>query len=92
MIKESATIKDVIKSTLKYTVGAVLGSTVHQIASKLIEMRDNKNNAPPPNPFIFVPELIKAGSGNKRSRRSVYKTPKRTKYSSKQRPNIYNFF
>ena len=32
-IKEGATVKDVIKSTLKPTVGAVLGATVDQVAS-----------------------------------------------------------
>ena len=91
-IKEGATVKDVIKSTLKFTGGAVLGATVDQIASKLIEMRDNQNEAPPTNPPIVVPEFVQAGSGNKRRSRSVYKkTPKRTKYSSKQRPIIYNF-
>ena len=36
-IKEGTTVKDVIKSTLKPTVGAVLGATVDQVASKLIE-------------------------------------------------------
>ena len=40
-IKEGATVKDVIKSTLKPTVGAVLGATVDKVASKLIEMRNN---------------------------------------------------
>ena len=91
-IKEGATVKDVIKSTLKLTVGAVLGATVDQVASKLIEMRDNQNDAPPPNPSIVVPEFVQAGSGKKRHSRSVYKkTPKRTKDSSKQRPIIYNF-
>ena len=43
-IKEGATVKDVIKSTLNPTVGAVLGSTVDQVVSKLIKMRDNQNN------------------------------------------------
>ena len=56
-IKEGATVKDVIKSTLKPTVGAVLGATVDQVASKLIEMRNNPNDAPPPNPPIMLPEL-----------------------------------
>ena len=32
-IKEGVTVKDVIKSTLKPTVGAVLGATVDQVAS-----------------------------------------------------------
>ena len=56
-IKEGATVKDVIKSTLKPTIGAVLGATVDQVASKLIEMQNNQNDAPPPNPPIMLPEL-----------------------------------
>ena len=91
-IKEGATVKDVIKSTLKPTVGAVLGATVDQVASKLIEMRNNQNDAPPPNPPIMLFELNQAGSGKKRRSQTVYKTkPKRSKYSSNQRPIIYNF-
>ena len=91
-IKEGATVKDVIKSTLKPTVGAVIGAIFDQVASKLIEMRNNQNDAPPPNPRIVVPYCIQAGSYNKRRSRFVYKnTPKHTKYSSKQRPIIYNF-
>ena len=91
-IKEGATVKDVIKSTHKPTVGAVLGATVDQVASKLIEMRNNQNLAPPSNPPIMLPELNQAGLGKKRRSRTVYKkTPKRSKYSSKQRPIIYNF-
>ena len=79
-------------STLKPTVGAVKGATVDQVASKLIEMWDNQIDAPPFNPLIVVPEFVQTGSGNKRRSRSVYKkTPKRTKYLSKQRPIIYNF-
>ena len=54
-IKEGATIKDVIKSTLKPTVGAVLGATVDHVAFKLIEMRNNQNDAPPPNVPIMLP-------------------------------------
>ena len=49
-------------------------------------MRDNQNDAPPPNPPIVVPEFVQAGSGNTRRSQSVYKkTPKRTKYSLKER-------
>ena len=48
-IKEGATVNDVIKYTLKPPVGAVLGATVDQVAFKLIEMRNNQNDAPPPN-------------------------------------------
>ena len=72
-IKKRATVKDVIKSTLKPTIGAVLGATVDQVASKLIEMRNNQNDALLPNPPIMLPELNKAGSGKKRHRRSLYK-------------------
>ena len=54
-VKMGATVKDVIKSTLKPTVGAVLGATFDQVASKLIKMRNNKNDAPPPNTPIVVP-------------------------------------
>ena len=91
-IKEGATVKDLIKSTLKPTVGAVWGDTVDQVASKLIEMQNNQHDTPPPNPQIVVPQFVQESSGKKRRSRSVYKqTPKRTKYSSKQRPIIYNF-
>ena len=91
-IKEGSTFKDVIKSTLTPTVGAVLGATVDQVASKLIQMRDNNNAAQPPNQPIVVPEIVQAGSGRKRRRAPVYKkATKRIKYSSTQRPIIYNF-
>ena len=62
-IKEGATVKDVIKSRLKPTVGEVLGATVDQVASKLIKMRNNQNGAPPPNAAIMLPELQQAGLG-----------------------------
>ena len=91
-IKESATVKDVINSTLKPTVGAVLGATVDQVASKIIEMRNNQNDANPPNPAIMLAELNQAGSGLKRRSQTLYKKkPKQSKYSSNQRPIIYNF-
>ena len=77
---------------LKLTVGAGLGTTVDQVTSKLIEMRDNHNDAPPSNTPIALPEFVQAGLSNKRRSRSVYKkTPKRTKYSSKQRRIVYKF-
>ena len=91
-INEAATIKDVIKFTLTPTVGMVLGATVDQVASKLIQMRNNYDTAPPPNPPIVVPEIVKAGSGRQRRRAPVYKkATKRIKYSSTHRPIIYNF-
>ena len=91
-IKEGAPVNDVIKSTLTPTEEAVLGATVDQVASKLIEMRNNQNDAFPPNPPIVLPEFNQAGSGKKRRRQLVYKAPKRSKYSSNQRPIIYNFY
>ena len=90
-IEEGATVKEIIKSKLNPTAGAVLGATVDQVASKLIEMRNKQNDAPPSNPPIVLPELNQAGSGTKRRRRLVYKAPKRSKYSSNERPIIYNF-
>ena len=91
-IHKGALLKDVIKVTLKPMVCAVLHATVNQVASQLIEMRDNQNDAALPNPPIIVPEFVQAGSGQTRSRQFVYKkTPKRSKYSSSQRPIIYNF-
>ena len=70
-IKQGVTVKVVIKSTLKLTVNADLGATVDQIASKLIEMRNNQNDAPPLNPPIMLPELNQAWSGKKRRRQTV---------------------
>ena len=91
-IKEGATVKDLIKSALKTTVGSVLGATVDQVASNLIQMRDNHDAAPPPNPPIVVHEIVQAGSDRKCRRAPVYKkATKRNKYSSNQRQIIYNF-
>ena len=90
-IKEGDTVKDVIKSKLKPTVGAVLNSTVDQVASKLIEMQKHQNDKPLPNPFIMLFELKQAGLGIKRRSRTVCKKiPKRNKYLSNQQPIIYN--
>ena len=92
VIKESVTVKDIIKSTLKPTVNAVLGATFDQVASKLIEMLNNQNDAPPPNLPIMLPELNQAGSGKKRRSQTVYKMkPKQNKYSSNQQLIIYKF-
>ena len=67
-IKESATVKDLIMSTLKTTVGAVFGETVDHVAFKLIKMRINQNDDPTPNSTIVVPKLVQASSGiNRRS-------------------------
>ena len=91
-IKDGATVKDVIKFTLKPTVGAVLCATVDQVASNLIEMRNNQNDALIANLPIMLTELSQAGSGKKRRSQPVYKkTPKRSKYYSNQPPIIYHF-
>ena len=85
-------VKDVIKFTLEPTVGAVLGATVDQIASKQIEMQNNQNDTLPPNPPIMLPELNYTKSNNKRRNQTVYKKKlKQSKYLSKQQPIIYNF-
>ena len=62
-IKEGPTVKDIIKSTVQPTVGAVLGATAGQVALKLIEMRDKHDAAPPPNLPIGLPEMVQARSG-----------------------------
>ena len=86
-IKDGATVKYVINSTLNLTSCAVLGATVDQIASKLFEMQNNENDAPLHNPSIMLPEFNQAGSVKKRRSQTVYKTKsKRSKYSFNQRP------
>ena len=91
-IKEGATVTGIIKSTLKPTICAVLGATVDQVASKLIEMRNNQNDSPPTNPLIMLPELNQALSDKKRRSQTVYKKKsKHSTYLSNQRPLIYNF-
>ena len=62
-IKESATIKVVIKSSIKQTVGAVLGDTVDLVVSNFIKMRDNHDAARPPNPLFLVPDIVQVKSG-----------------------------
>ena len=71
--KEGATIKDVIKFTHKPMVGAVLGATVDEVASKLIEKRNNKNDALSPNQPIMLPEFNQTGSGKTWRSQTLYK-------------------
>ena len=91
-IKEGATIKDVIKSTLKMTVGAVLGVTVDQVDSKLIQMLDNYDFAPPPNPPIELPEIVQAGSGRKRRRAPVYNKATNVSSSNQTTDQLFIIF
>ena len=46
--------ENVIKSTVQPKVSAVLGATVDQVASQLIDMRDKHAAAPPFNPPMAV--------------------------------------
>ena len=62
-IKENALVKDVIRITVKSTVGVVLSATVDQVASQLIEMNDKQNDASPLKTFIVMPDVVLAVSG-----------------------------
>ena len=91
-IKEGATLKGDIKSILKPTVAAVLGATVDQVVSKLIQMHDNHDSASSPNLPITVQNIVWGGSDNKRRHDFVYKKHlKRIKYWSIKRQIIYHF-
>ena len=81
-IKEGATVKDVIKSTVQPTFGAVLGVTVDQDASKLIDMRDKHAAAPPLNPPMVLPETVQAGSGTIQHRHVHLYISRRQNWSS----------
>ena len=72
-IIKGATVKKVIKSELKPTVGAVLNSTVDWVVSNLIQIRDNHAAEHPPNSTIVVFEIVEAGSHKKRRCAPVYK-------------------
>ena len=91
-IKECATVKHVIKSTIMHSVGAVLGAMVDQLALKLIDMRDKHDAAPPAIQPIVEPKMVQTGSGRKRHCAPLYtKAFKRVIYSSNKQPVIYNF-
>lgn len=90
-IKDGATFKDVLKQTLKPTVGSMLSATTEQVANRL--MGDQPTAAPPPGPpDTFTRSQVGSGS---RKRKSLYKNEKnKTKRLSKsknQLPIIYNF-
>ena len=57
-IKEGATIKEVIKSALIPTVGAVLGATLNQVVSNLIQIRNTHDDKLPHYSPIVVPEIV----------------------------------
>ena len=55
-IKDIATVKDVLTSTLKPTIGAVLGATAEQVANHMT--RDKLTAAPPPGLPTNHPEAV----------------------------------
>jgi hypothetical protein len=98
-IKDGATVKDVLSSTLKPNIGAVLGATAEQVANRFIS--DKPSAAPPtaipteqPGAPLVGTEAPQQGAG-KRKPSSVYKKAKKAKIryslSQPERPIIYNF-
>jgi hypothetical protein len=84
-IKDGATVKDVLTSAIKPTIGSVLSATADRVAEKLVEKPKPAPDvvlgaqvAPPPPP----PPPPQSGSGKRKSSLPLYKTPK-TKNESK---------
>ena len=73
-IKEGATVNDVLKSTLKPTMGVVLGATAEQLARRLTD--DKPAAAPPPGPALeaLLPVTGQTGSGARKRTHSLYKS------------------
>lgn len=95
-IKEGADVKDVLRSTLRPTMGVVLGATAEQLANRLT---DNKPaSAPPPGPALETvgPVTSQTGSGTRKraypsstgtgSRKRSYSLYKSTDGSSFKQP------
>lgn len=79
-IKEGASVKDVLSSTLKPALGAVLGATAEQVQNRFLT--DKSASAPPPGPALEATVSPQSGSGSKRKpSHPVYK------YRSIKRPN-----
>ena len=98
-IKDGATVKEVLSSTLKPALGAVLGATAEQVANHFTS--DKPTAAPPPGSPMEQPGGTQVGTqgpqngSGKRKPASVYKKGKKAKIrysiSQPQRPIIYNF-
>ena len=98
-IKDGATVKEVLSSTLKPTIGAVLGATAEQVANRFTS--EKPTVAPPPGPPTEEPGGVLVGTqqpqkrSGKRKSHAVYKKAKRPMkrhyFSQPQRPIIYNF-
>ena len=58
-IKDGATVNEVLTSTLKPTIGAVLTATAEQVANHM--KRDKPTAAPPPGPPTNHPEAVLVG-------------------------------
>ena len=98
-IKDGATVKDVLSSTLKPTIGAVFGATAEQVANCFTS--EKPTAAPPPGPsteelggVLVGIQGPQKGSGKRKSL-AVYMKAKRLMkrhyFSQPQRPIVYNF-
>ena len=99
-IKDGATVKDVLTSTLKPTIGAVLGATAEQVANHFTS--EKPTAAPPPGPpvdttgnVLVGTQAPQKGAGKRKHKvsASVYKKAKHSGHPRviPQRPIIYNF-
>ena len=61
-MNEGASVKEILKASLKPTMGAVLGATTDQVLSRLNE--DKPLSAPPPGPPDTVVVPPQSGSGS----------------------------
>ena len=59
-IKDEATVKEVLSSTLKPTIGAVLGDTAEQVANRFTSNKPAA--APPPGPPVDNPGNVLVGT------------------------------
>ena len=93
-MKEGATWKEALKSSIKPTIGSVLTATADQIAE------EKPAAAPPPGPPVAHTESVlvgtQGGGGKRRNGRAAYKKSKKrrsvlktTSYS--RNPIIYNY-
>ena len=99
-IKDGSTIKEVLTSTLKPTIGAVLGATAEQVANRFIS--DKPTASPSPGPPIYTTGNVLVGTQaplkgyRKRKHKVSASVYKRAKHSGQLfvptlHPIIYNF-
>jgi len=82
-IKDGASVKDVLTSAIKPTIGSVLSATADRVAEKLVEK-------PKPTPDVVIGAQVappapppQSGSGKRKSSHPLYKTPKTKKTNRK---------